>query len=466
MVRTFVVVGICLAVAACSGPAEPEAREVVLGANIDKTGSIARPAWHDAVLLAASHANEGLKTAGGLKALKFVVEQGDTTNTPEVAVTRAQELVNERGAKMLVTDTSADDIAINLLQYDADPSNDLNVPIVCMACTSGAINNPNATNADPAQQAALRNEKGWNFRSSMVSKPQGVVIANIAKSQANNGDADGNGTFKVAVYNIDDAYGNGFHTDIVAGAAAVGITPVIEQVKHVRDADPNGYNWSADITKLTDSKNEQTGLNDGPPDLVVFVDFPSYAAAATKAYIQSGTNIRLLQTHNFRHDSVIEALAGLIEGQEGTSHVIADGESGKIFSDALEAHTSRPTGFWDAQSYDAAMTLMLAAVVAIQKNDLEDPAAVTGEQIRDAMKEINSKDAGAVKIVAGADGFSQAVKAITDGKAIDYEGASGPMDYDATGNVIGRIARFRYQNQRFEDVQKFDCLANPTCPAQ
>jgi len=49
------------------------------------------------------------------------------------------------------------------------------------------------------------------------------------------------------------------------------------------------------------------------------------------------------------------------------------------------------------------------------------------------------------------------------GKAIDYQGASGPCDFDARGDVVAQLARFRVQGQ-FVDVEKFDCVADRECP--
>ena len=56
--------------------------------------------------------------------------------------------------------------------------------------------------------------------------------------------------------------------------------------------------------------------------------------------------------------------------------------------------------FRDAAAYDAAMTLMLATLQAIQQNKLKNPDQVTGAMIRDSMRAINDRkgepvDAGA-----------------------------------------------------------------------
>jgi hypothetical protein len=390
--RLMAVLGVSLLSWACGEPDQGPAARILIGSVIDRTGSIANPAWPAAVELAVSHANGGLKAAGYPFQFRFQVEQSDSTNTPSVAAQRARDLVQKLGAKALITDTSADTIATNRLMYDADPANDLNVPLICQACTSPDINNPAASRPDAVEQDALRNGLRWCFRSTMDSDPQAGVLLKIAMARSAGGDADGNGSFKYSVMAIDDAYGNGFADGLERAVAALDLTPppTFERVLHPRNATPDIYDWATAISRLTDDLNEQTGARDGPPDIVFEVDFPQFAAAFTAAWISLGSSIRLVHTHNFRHDSVAVKLGAKVVGQEGTSHVLLDnGVSGTVFADAFEAAHQRRPAFWASNSYDSAMTLMLATLIALQKAQLQNSTDITGAEIRDAMFELN-----------------------------------------------------------------------------
>ena len=226
---------------------------------------------------------------------------------------------------------------------------------------------------------------------------------------------------------------------------------------------PSEYNWAADVAKLTDKQNENTGKADGVPDAVVSISFPKFEVGFTKAWVDSHTKVRLLHTHNFRAARVLEALSAAVEGQEGTSQaVLGDGASARVFSDDLKALTGQAPAFRDAAAYDAAMTLMLASLHAVKHNGLKDAELVTGAMIRDSMRAIN--DRKGEPVAAGIAGFARAVQLINDGKAIDYQGASGPCDFDANGDVIAQLARFRVQGQ-FVDVEKYDCVRDRECPA-
>ncbi len=153
----------------------------------------------------------------------------------------------------------------------------------------------------------------------------------------------------------------------------------------------------------------------------------------------------------------------------------SDDPYGRGFSDALKADmlkarpnalmkalTGQPPAFRDSGAYDAATTLMLAAILAAQQNHLADPAEVTGAQIRDAMRAISDQHGEPVN--AGEEGFARALQLIAAGKPIDYQGASGPCHYDAHGDVVAQLVRFQVRGGRFADAERFDCVRDASCP--
>jgi branched-chain amino acid transport system substrate-binding protein len=170
--------------------------------------------------------------------------------------------------------------------------------------------------------------------------------------------------------------------------------------------------------------------------------------------------VPVLHYHTFRISAALQSLGSLGDGATGVSHVSLDGPGGAAFQQEYEAYYGIPTVYRDAIYYDAAMSLMLAAMIA--SHDLAEPTAVTGAQIRDAMKLIN--DPAGTVIYPGAEEFAKAIDLVKAGKTINYEGGSGPMDYDPSGNVLGRLAQYRAENSEFIDVAKFDCVKDALCP--
>jgi ABC-type branched-subunit amino acid transport system substrate-binding protein len=439
-----------------SEPQAPAIPVVVIGQDIDRTGSMATPSWANSIRLAVNTANAALKRQG--RALRFEVAEANSGNSPEQARAAALHLVKQQGAKAIITDSSQDDIAVNALAYDGDPSHELGVPVVCMACTTPDINNPEAKEADPVKQAALRNSKGWNFRTTMSSVYQVPVLVRMLLASSR-GDR-----IKVSIYASDDPYGRGFSDALKTGLLKVRPHALIEQVYHDVKVNPGEYDWAGDVAKTIDKRNESTGKNDGPPDAVVEITFPKFAIGFSKAYLASGSTVRLVHTHNFRVARVLETLKGTVEDQEGTSQaVLGEGTSAQVFAEELKALTGEPPAFRDSGAYDAATTLMLATLFAAQQNHLADASQVTGAQIRDAMRAIN--DPHGEPVNAGTDGFARAMQLIAAGKPINYQGASGPCDYDAHGDVVAHLARFQVRGGRFADVERFDCVRSASCPA-
>jgi len=437
-------------------PSAPATSVVLLGQVIDRTGSMATPSWASSIRLAVNTANAALKREG--RPLRFEVAEANSGNSPEQARTAALQLVKQQGAKSIITDSSQDDIAINALPYDGDPSHELGVPVVCMACTTPDINNPEAQDRDPGKQAALRNLKGWNFRTSMSSVYQVPVLVRMLLASSR-GDR-----FKLSIYASNDPYGRGFSDALKTGLLKARPGALIEQLYHDVRVNPGEYDWAADVAKAIDKRNESTGASDGPPDAVVEITFPKFAVGFTNAFLATGSKIRLVHTHNFRVARVLETLKAAVEDQEGTSQaVLGDGASAQVFAEELKAHTGEPPAFRDSGAYDAATTLMLAALFAAKQNHLDDPSEVTGAQIRDAMRAINSPRGEPVN--AGMDGFARAVQLIAADKPINYQGASGPCDYDEHGDVVARLARYQVRGGHFTDVELFDCVGNVSCPS-
>lgn len=457
-----ILVSCALLYAGCRGGSPPGA-VITYGAVLDRTGNISMISWFDAAALATAHANAGLTQAG--KSLQFNLATSDSTNTPSVTVTRATDLVRSANAKALITDSSQDDIALNRLNYTDDATSKLNVPLICMTCTAPSINDPNAIDAsDAINQATLRNSLKWNFRTVMNSDLQAAVITRIALGRAPGGDVNGDGKFKIGFYGTTSAgTGTGFAAGVQAALDGFQLTPppIVEALYSPATLDANTYNFAADIAKLTDNKNETTGAIDGYPDVIMVITFPQYNAAIVKAYVNGGNTIPLLQTHTARFYSTLVAAGSVFEGQEGTSPTVLDnGASGSLFATTYQEMTGVAPQYLDANTYDSAMLIMLAAVAA--SKNLEDPMQVTGTQIRDALRTINNP--GGTVVRTGPDEFAKAVGLLTAGQPINYEGASGPVDFDANLNVIDRVAHWKVVNRQYVEVEKYDCVSGPTCP--
>jgi hypothetical protein len=146
-------------------PAAPNYNYVTLGMVVDRTGPLALPSTDDTMGFTLEQMNTALAQAG-YKDLQFnYVVLDDSRDNATVAAEKAVEVVQVHNAKVILTDSSTADVAINGLHYDANPDNDPNVPIICGLCGTSNINETNATDANPVRQATL---SGTSARSSRI----------------------------------------------------------------------------------------------------------------------------------------------------------------------------------------------------------------------------------------------------------------------------------------------------------
>jgi ABC-type branched-subunit amino acid transport system substrate-binding protein len=430
---------------------------ITLGGVIDQTGSAGPPSWSNAAQLAATQMNAALAAAGS--EIRFNLALADSTNQPAVAVQRAQEMVRVHGAKGLVVDTSQDAVAILKLQYDPDVTQRLDVPLVGLVATSPAINNPTTVNPDPVTQAAYRDAEHWHFRTAMSSAAQGVALTNLIMGKLNKA------SFKISALASDEPFGNGQAAALKAALAALAPSAILETVRFSpaeHTANDTDF-FLAQIGKLLDQRNEETGANDGPPDVWTGLTFPDYLVAMIKAYKLSGSALPGVHGMGLRNQKILDSLGSDASGQEGISYVVVDpSPSGTTFTSDLIAATGLPPSSMDSSTYDATVVLMLAALIAAHDN--LDPTTITGEQVRAAVRS-TSDPAGEI-VTAGVAEFTKAVGLIEQGAPINYEGAQSPCDFDESGSVATRFIHFVIARGAFQDLYVYDCVSSPTCPVQ
>lgn len=280
---------------------------------------------------------------------------------------------------------------------------------------------------------------------------------------------NGDGKVKIAVYNGDETFGNSAANDVITLARQLQTSPavLIEQRRHPANADPNTYDWAADLEMLTNERNEPTNVADAVPDFIVAATFAQYYIPIIKTWRVSGFDRRVKRMahfHTFRIQSAGNALGAYGNGQEGVSHVLLDNEeSGEIFARDYQAAFGHTPRYRDSHYYDNALSLMLATWRAARA--LPDPLAVTGAEVRDALPGLADTNAGIVR--PGVAAITAGIKTLDAGGTINYEGASGPLDYDANQNIKNRLAHYRLVDGQYVDVTRYDCVkasdtANPT----
>jgi hypothetical protein len=191
---------------------------------------------------------------------------------------------------------------------------------------------------------------------------------------------------------------------------------------------------------------------------------PEAAAAAIKAYRQAGHTIPIQSNNSFRRNYILQQMGTIANGLEGSSVQLVDNsESGQAFLKAFKATTGQSPEMTSSGAYDSAVTLMLAAIVAV--GDVQRPRDVTPADIRQGLTKINNPLGK--KIRPTVEDFSTAARLIMQGELINYEGAYNSVDWDNVGDIFPPLVHWKAENQQFVEYELYQCdPQHPLCPAK
>lgn len=237
-------------------------------------------------------------------------------------------------------------------------------------------------------------DHGLYFRAEPSSVFEGSVLGKLVV-------ADGNST--AVVMSRDDPYGNYLREDTVKAIQKSG-----GQVLDSFHYDPDVFDHDKDIQRIK-AKN---------PDAIVLIGFTESAQILVNM-IEEGlgpSSKRVYSTNmtNTLAGQVSPRDPGVLTGTKGTR---LDAGSEAFVKRLKEANPGLRDLTYAAQAYDAVMITALAAAVA----GTDEPAAVA--------KEINGVTETGEKCAS----FAACMTLVKDRKDIDYDGASGPLEFADPG---------------------------------
>jgi branched-chain amino acid transport system substrate-binding protein len=360
-----------------------------------------------AIELAVNQVNERQGIKGRRFHLTICDKAGDSVDDgEETAAEMARWLENTRGVTSIISGGSADTLAIHAAVHnrldDAAPGA-LGPLVVARTATSADI-----THLD---------DDGLVWRTAPSDLYQGLVMARVLQQE---------GAKKVAIVAISNSYGDSL-AKIVKDNAGDGI-----DVQHFALTE-GGKNLPAVVA----------AANAQAPDFLVLVTAIGDAKAILEAKDAPAlAKARLLLADALHSVDLVNALAdkARLVGALGTLPGDPFGPVYKTLQQSfLLAYGADSTQrSYTAHSYDAAMALMFAYAWAIGK----DATDIGGAALAEGMRQLSAK-AGPVHTLEP----TSIVPAISDllaGKAIDIEGASGPLDFDpVTGEPTSAVEVWR-----------------------
>lgn len=392
------ILGLAVAASVLGAAVPALAEDVKLGILGDLTGpieSLAPPIVAGAQL-AFDHVNaQGGILGGG----KIISVTGDSACDPSVAGPAADKLVNT----------------------------DQVTAIVGAFCTGATIGAATAAGipggvvqiSPSASAPALTTLKDSDlvFRTTPSDAFQGVKMAELLLSK---------GIKDVALTYVNNDYGKGL-ADIFAATFTAGGGNVTVNVAH----EDGKADYRAELGQLAGG---------GSQNLVIL----AYASGSGKTILQQA-----VEGGEFDATAYIGG-DGMV-GNDLLSGIPAEAVNGKIIATRAGAYTGEsaeiykklatdagqdPAATYAPQAYDAAFLLALA----VQKN-----GSAAREGLSAALREVAS--APGEKILPGE--WAKALELLAAGTDIDYEGAGGPADFDAAGDVDGVIVELAVENGAF-----------------
>jgi ABC-type branched-subunit amino acid transport system substrate-binding protein len=435
--------------------AAPAMAVIHIGALADSTGAQGNPAYAEALNLAASQMNEGLTRAGAN--LRFSLDVVDSKSSPAVAKSAGLDFVNAKGAKALVADVSADTVAFAKLLYDPASTLAKKVPVTCFQCSSALLNNAEAKDPDPVTEAAYHDAEKWMYRVFQVSSYESSLQVQFALRRGKGGDVNGDGKVKFAIYASNDAFGKSCDIGMRAAAKALIPNSIVSTVWYDPTQNAATYDFHPDAKALM----APDPANKAVPDMVYLAVLGKPSVAMIRAYRDGKYTAPLQSTTAMRRNDYVRDLGDAAEAVEGDSpRLLAGNATSAAFADAFSKAYGHPPEMPCAGAFDAATSLMLAAVQAAAP--LTNPADVTPAAIRDTLPKLFDPAGQAVS--GTPDGFAQAYAASKAGKAINYSGPSGYLSWDASRNNHPEMVHWVVKNKAFVELEAYECDAvHPMC---
>ncbi|MEU0568093.1 ABC transporter substrate-binding protein [Nonomuraea sp. NPDC005983] len=374
--------------AAAPSSAAPAAKgdgTLTIGTLLPQTGSLAflGPPEIAGVDLAVKEINE----AGGVLGkpiTKYDTDSGDTTTN--IASQSVDKLLTQKA-----------DVIIGAASSSVSES------VIDKITGAGVVQFSPANTSD---KFTTINDHGLYFRTSPPDKLQGRVLGDLVV-------ADGNDT--VGILAMQDSYGTGL-ADQVQKTAEAGGAQVVERV----DYDPKAADFSADVAKIK-AKN---------PKGIVLIGFEETAKVIqelVKQGLPADKHKWYMVDGNTSNTNYIKMPKGTLKGVKGT---IPGAAAPEEFQSKLKAINPKLEDFsYAPESYDATNLVALAAEAAKS----------------DAGTDIAAKLADVSKGGEKCKDFKTCADLLKAGKDIDYDGVSGPVEFNEAGDpAVATIGIYQY----------------------
>jgi len=373
-------------------PASAVSEDKVLKINAILPLSGALAFLNPPMLAGANLAVDEINKAGGVLGSKVVLNVADSGDGSNLAVSSQSATAAIAAKADVVLGAAASGVTRNIINQ----------------ITGAKIVEISPSNTAP--DLSTWKDGGYYFRTAPSDTLQGRIIANQILQD---------GASDVAILYSDNSYGNG-------------LEKVAESVLSKAGATVGKYAFPENETNFSSIVDKALAKT---PDAVLLISYDESKKAlpALKAKGFNGSNVYLVDGNAIDYST--ESFAGYLNGAKAT---IPGGATSDAFKAKLVASYKKHYGkdlkdyTYGAESYDAVMLTALAAQAA---------GKATGAAIKSQLTNVSLAGKGKVTVTSWAAGL----KALKAKKKINYDGFSGPVEFDANGDPTGAfIGIYRY----------------------
>ncbi len=348
------------------------------GTNAEKGDSV-----YNGVRLAVAQAN----AAGGILGKRVELVTGDDQSSKTVAPNVAANLI-AKGVLGIVGNVQSS-LTQEVLLKQTQPNG---VVLISPASTSPIFSDP--TQIDHG---------GWFFRTIANDALQGKALS--AKARAL-------GYQKLAVLYVNNTYGTGLASVLKRDFEGAGHAATLIPYPETSQPLPS----YADILAPALAQS---------PDAVVLIGYPGEGSVILRDWIVGGQlpGLKWLFSEALRAESFVDNVSDKtrLEGSVGTAPHL-EGAAYERFAQAYRSRFGEAPSLYAANAYDAAMLMFLA----LERGK---------EASRIALKEnLHAVSDGSGEAVHAGE-LEKALEVVRADRKINYEGASGPVDFDERGDI-------------------------------
>lgn len=354
----------------------------------------------------------------------------------DLAVKQINEAGGVNGAPLEVLNGDSGDTTTDIASQTADSHIGAGVTAIIGAASSGVsltvidkITGAGVIQFSPANTSPALStyaDNGLYFRTAPSDLFQGAVLGTLMLNE---------GIEKAGILAMDDAYGIGLADALDANFTAGGGT-VGEKIIY----NPQAAEFSAEVGKLKASKPQGIAV-------IGFEESVKIVQELIKQGIGPDKVPLFLVDGNLSQEAFKDLPKDIMKGTKGTL-------PGAFADDALQAAMKEInpdlTDFsYGPESYDAVNLIALAAVKA---------GSCDGKAVAAALKDVSS---GGEKCTD----FASCAALLAEGKDIDYDGKSGPVEFDDNGDPsVATMGVYEYEaNDKY--VPKIDEFVTGEVPA-